>query len=246
MKIGLLVAGPLPQDLVKQFGTFDDMFEALLIKQEPSLTFASYDVYENNFPADAKDCDGWIVTGSLHSAYEKLPWMLRLEAFIREAISTGQPTIGICFGHQIMATAMGGVVEKAPSGKWGAAVHTYKISMDGRERPAWMSGDGETFALQASHQDQVTVLPESGCLIAGNAFCPNGMIAYGKAGLSLQLHPELSSGIVETMLHKRRGTAMTEQDADVALSHVNDPVDADCVAQWMIEFFHQSWDAKPV
>ena len=240
MKIGLLVAGPVPDDLVSRFGTFDDMFKALLSKQDPSLTFASYDVYEGKFPADTKECDGWIVTGSLHSAYEKLPWMLSLEAFIREAISSGQPTIGICFGHQIMATAMGGVVEKAPSGKWGAAVHTYKIALDAKDRPAWMGEDAETISLQASHQDQVTVLPESGCLIAGNEFCPNGMIAYGKAGLSLQLHPELSSGIVETLLHKRRGTGMTEQDADVALSHVNDPVDADRVAQWMVQFFHQS------
>ena len=239
MKIGLLVAGPLPENLVQKFGTFADMFKALLTKQDPAMTFTQYQVYGDEFPVDAKACDGWIVTGSLHSAYEKLPWMLKLEALIREAIAGKQPVIGICFGHQIMATAMGGTVEKAPSGKWGAAVHTYQIGVDAKDRPQWMGEGTDSFSLQASHQDQVTVLPESGCLIAGNAFCPNGMIAYGDSGLSMQLHPELESGIIEVMLHQRRGDAMSEEDADVALAHVHDKVDAEKVAEWMVRFFRQ-------
>ncbi len=237
MKIGILVAGPLPEDLVKAYGTFDDMFRELLLKQDPDLTFQSYDVFKDAFPTDTGECDGWIVTGSLHSAYEKLPWMLRLEAFIRDAIAANSPIVGICFGHQIMATAMGGVVEKAPSGKWGAAVHHYKVDAD--KRPQWMDAENDEFALQASHQDQVTVLPESGCLIAGNSFCPNGMIAYGQSGLSMQLHPELSAPLIETLLKQRRGLSMTEEDADTALSHVHDAVDADRVAKWIVRFFRQ-------
>ncbi|WP_319410351.1 gamma-glutamyl-gamma-aminobutyrate hydrolase family protein [uncultured Cohaesibacter sp.] len=239
MKIGLLVAGPLPEELVTKFGTFDSMFEHLLVKQDPGLTFQSYRVYEGLFPADAKECDGWIVTGSLHSAYEKLQWMLKLEELIRAAIASGKQIIGICFGHQIMATAMGGTVEKAPSGKWGAAVHRYQLSADVANRPSWLDKEVTAFSLQASHQDQVTVLPESGCLIAGNDFCPNGMIAYGNSGLSIQLHPELSSSIIKTMLHNRRGNAMSNEDADEALSRVNDPVDADLVAGWMVRFLRQ-------
>nr|WP_321457490.1 gamma-glutamyl-gamma-aminobutyrate hydrolase family protein [uncultured Cohaesibacter sp.] len=242
MIIGILVAGPLPDDIAAKFGTFDTMFKDLLLKQDPELTFKKYLVYEDEFPASAKECEGWIVTGSLHSAYEKLPWMLTLEALIRDAIAAKTPTIGICFGHQIMATAMGGTVQKAPSGKWGAAVHRYNVYQDGDDRPGWLDEGVEEFSLQASHQDQVTVLPESGCLLAGNDFCPNGMIAYGNAGLSMQLHPELSSENVKTMLLKRRGHEMSVDDADEALAHVEDPVDSARVAKWMVRFFKQPRD----
>ncbi|WP_316859640.1 gamma-glutamyl-gamma-aminobutyrate hydrolase family protein [uncultured Cohaesibacter sp.] len=244
MKIGILVAGPLPDELIKQFGTFDDMFKALLAKQDPKLDFASYQVFEQQFPENEYECDGWIVTGSLHSAYEQLDWMLRLEELIRKAIENDRPIIGICFGHQIMATAMGGRVEKAPSGKWGAAVHNYALVIDPKERPEWMDGTADHFSLQASHQDQVTRLPDGACLLGGNDFCPNGFIAYGTSGMSMQLHPELSSGIITTMLHKRRGEQMSEEDADFAISHANDPVDADMVGQWMVNFFRQGANAS--
>ena len=64
------------------------------------------------FPEGIHDADGWLITGSRHGAYEDHPWIPPLEEFIRDAYAAQVPLVGICFGHQIIAQAMGGKVEK--------------------------------------------------------------------------------------------------------------------------------------
>ena len=150
--------------------------------------------------------------------------MLTLEALIRDAIAAKTPTIGICLdtrSWQLLWAARFKRHRLVNGELLFIAIRSIKMVMIVRD--GWMKGL-KSFSLQASHQDQVTVLPESGCLLAGNDFCPNGMIAYGNAGLSMQLHPELSSENVKTMLLKRRGHEMSVDDADEALAHVEDPL----------------------
>ena len=100
------------------------------------------------FPADARDADGWLISGSRHGAYEDLPFIAPLETFIREVFSAKIPLIGICFGHQIIAQALGGTVEKFAGG-WSVGATEYQL-------------DGEQVMLNAWHHDQVTSLPGTG------------------------------------------------------------------------------------
>lgn len=236
MKIGILATSALNEDLAARFGDLPSMFAKLLSPQDSSLTFETFAVFQDVFPSTIKACDAWLVTGSPNSSYERLPWMLELEDFIRQTLAAGIPMVGICFGHQIMAQAMGGRVEKERQGKWGISVHDYSLSLNGSERPGWMDGDATRFALQASHQDQVTALPEGAERIAGNDFCPNGMMLYGKAGLSMQLHPELPADFISFLIENRRGSAMDDADADAAVIRVADPVDDQLIARWIVNF----------
>ncbi len=237
MKIGILVAGDLSQERKLRFGTLATMFETLLSSVEPELIYQDYDVFKDVFPTDPQECDGWLITGSYHSAYEDLPWMLRLQAFIRETLDANIPMIGICFGHQIMAQALGGRVEREASGKWGAAVNTYKLDGGAGEFPSWMSSDSTQISLQASHQDQVTILPTNAKLLGGNDFCPNGILSYGNTGFSMQLHPELSSDFIRDVFETRRGDVMSEEETDLVLEKVDLPVDSPLAARWMVDFF---------
>ena len=240
MKIGILVTAFLSDEQVVRFGDLPSMFVALLSLQDEGVEYVTYNVCLDDFPSSPDVCDGWLITGSYHSAYERLPWMLKLEEFIRNALSSDVPMVGICFGHQIMAQAMGGVVAREANGKWGLAVHDYSLILNEGSRPSWMEGAASHFALQASHQDQVVVLPETAERIGGNDFCPNGLLLYGNTGLSMQLHPELSADFITTLISKRRGESMDDVDADDAASRVNDPVDDQLVARWIVNFLKES------
>lgn len=236
MKIGILATSALNEDLSARFGDLPSMFENLLSPQDQALTFETFLVCAGEMPPSSDHCDAWLVTGSPNSAYERLPWMLELEAFIRTTLAADIPMVGICFGHQIMAQAMGGTVAKEANGKWGMSVQDYALMLDGDERPGWLNGQASSFALQASHQDQVIALPQDAKRLAGNDFCPNGMVLYGKSGLSMQLHPELPADFIAFLIENRRGTAIDDADADAAALRVADPVDDQLVAGWIVKF----------
>ena len=114
MQIGILQTGESPDALRADMGDYPDFFETLLAGK--GLTFRRWAVLRNDFPASVTDCDGWLITGSRFGAYEPHDWIPPLEDFIRAAYAAHVPVVGICFGHQIIAQAMGGKVEKYAGG----------------------------------------------------------------------------------------------------------------------------------
>ncbi|MEM8698769.1 MAG: type 1 glutamine amidotransferase, partial [Pseudomonadota bacterium] len=102
--IGILETGRLPDALLPRHGSYPDMFMRLL--RGHGFAFQSWPVLDGDFPPGVASCDGWLITGSRHGAYEGHAWIPPLEAFIREAVSAEIPMVGICFGHQIMAQAL--------------------------------------------------------------------------------------------------------------------------------------------
>lgn len=228
MHIGILQCGHTSGEVAAHHGDFDAMFEGLF--DGHGLTFSNFDVENMGFPASVTSCDGWLLTGSKHGAYEDHPFIPPLEAFIREAYAAGVPQVGICFGHQIMAQAMGGTVTKYEGG-WGLGRTVYRM------------GDREV-ALNAWHQDQVVTRPEAAEVIASSDFCENAGLVYGKRMLSFQPHPEFSPQIVETYVATRRGTLDYEDDRmDAAAAAVDQPVDQAPVAAMIAAFFKEAHNA---
>lgn len=208
MKIGILQTGHSPDELRGVMGDYATLFERLLDGQ--GFAFETFSVVDGDFPDGPEVCEGWLITGSKHGAYEDHPWIPPLETLIRDVYALGLPLVGICFGHQIIAQALGGTVEKFKDG-WAV----------GRQVYDWQ---GEQVALNAWHQDQVTEAPEDAEIIATNPFCENAALLYGDRVFTVQAHPEFDAKAIEGLIQYRGSAvpdplieaARNDLDADVA------------------------------
>ncbi|UWQ05553.1 type 1 glutamine amidotransferase [Aliiroseovarius crassostreae] len=190
MKIGILQAGHSPDEVRDSVGNYGEMFTRLL--DGHGFEFEIFSVVDGEFPPGVDAADGWLITGSKHGAYEVHDWIGPLEELIRDIRAAGQPLVGVCFGHQIIAQALGGKVEKF-SGGWSVGRTEYDF------------GD-EVLALNAWHQDQVTELPEGAEVIASTDFCANAAVIYGDRILTIQPHPEFTADLIAGLIeHRGRG-----------------------------------------
>ncbi|MFH1805886.1 MAG: gamma-glutamyl-gamma-aminobutyrate hydrolase family protein [Pseudomonadota bacterium] len=240
MKIGILETGFVPEDLQDTHKSYPAMFQNMLLALDPSLQFQVWPVLENDFPGAVTDADAWIVTGSKHGVYENLPWMIRLQVLLRDIVRTGVPVFGVCFGHQIMAEALGGKVVKSDKG-WGIGVHQYDITP---QTPAWLGAAPSSIRLHAFHQDQVILLPEGAQVWASSEFCPYAALQYGDTAASIQPHPEFSRSYETALLDTRRGTVIPEEIATPAEKSLELPVDSGLFGQWMLDFLRQTHKRK--
>ena len=160
---------------------FVDMFEGVGAPFE----YATYRATEDHFPDTLDDCDAYLITGSPCSVYDTYTWIGRFDTFIRSAHEQRKPMVGICFGHQLIARALGGRVRLAEEG-WLLGLHEIDVAVE----KSWMSGTPGTHPLYFINQDQVVDLPHGAERLAGSAACPNAMLALDEHILTLQAHPE--------------------------------------------------------
>lgn len=232
MLIGILETGRPPEELKTAYGSYVDMLKRLLGEADSRFEFKVYAVLDEELPLSPQECEAWLVTGSRHGVYENLPWMLKLQDFIRAVWQAERPMIGICFGHQVIAAALGGRVEKSTKG-WGVGLQEYIV----KQPQDWM-GEQQSFTLNAMHQDQVVELPASAEVFASSEFCEYAGLIYGGRILSFQGHPEFSSEFEEELLKLRRGSVIPPLIADQALSDLEqgEVKPETHTGQWMARF----------
>ncbi|MCW1430496.1 glutamine amidotransferase-related protein [Novosphingobium sp. JCM 18896] len=227
MKLGILQTGQPPAGL-EGFGGYPAMFEKLL--GEAAYDYAVYDLQAGQWPDRVEACPAYLLTGSASGAYEDLPWIGQLTAFLQQARGKAA-LVGICFGHQIMAHAFGGKVVQSPKG-WGQGAHRYEVL---RDEP-WLDG-AKTITLPASHQDQVVGLPLGAEVIAASAFSRFGMLAYrDQPAISLQLHPEFEPDYATALAETRRGNGLDDAQVDRAAASLREPNDRAKAAGWIQSF----------
>ncbi|MBD3765515.1 MAG: type 1 glutamine amidotransferase [Rhodobacterales bacterium] len=223
MRIGILQTGHAPDALIGQSGDYPAMFARLL--DGYGFTFRAWAVVDMDFPASIHDADGWLLTGSRHGAYEDLPFIPPLQAFIRDAYAAGVPLVGICFGHQIIAQALGGRVEKFAGG-WAVGPTAYDFG-------------GETVTLNAWHQDQVTELPPGAQVVATNDHCRNAALVYGDRALTVQAHPEFSPDFLGGLMRTRGRGVVPGPLLDAAAARLDTPLNDRAIADRIARFFLQ-------
>jgi len=202
MKLTLIQPTDVPPALANRFGRYDAMFHRMFAGQ--GFEFETVRLSDGAMLPDPGTLEAVLITGSSAGVYDNhLAWMEPLRDFIRSAYAAKTPMVGICFGHQIMADALGGEVRKSDKG-WGLGRHVYSVT----RRPAAIGGDLPEFAIACSHQDQVVTPPVEADVFMASDSTPNAGLAYRNgAAISLQPHPEFADDYAVALAELRRGKA---------------------------------------
>ena len=212
MKIGILLVGRASEDLVDEYGTYAEMLIALINTEEQVFEFKTFNILDDEFPKDHLECDGWIVTGSPHGVYEDHSWIPTVSQLINNVYEANLPIFGVCFGHQLIAQALGGHVEKSKKG-WGLGLHTYQVN----NKPDYMSNLSEEVTLNICHQDQVLRPPQGATVYAKSEFCENAGFYIKDKVLTMQAHPEFLVDFTKALLTARRDVTIPKEFVDPAL-----------------------------
>jgi GMP synthase-like glutamine amidotransferase len=235
MKIGILLVGRASEDLVGKYGTYAEMLIALINSEEQVFEFKTFNILDDEFPKDHLECDGWIVTGSPHGVYEEHSWIPTVSQLINDIYKASLPIFGVCFGHQLIAQALGGHVEKSKKG-WGLGLHTYQVN----NKPDYMSNLSEEVTLNICHQDQVLRTPQGATVYAKSKFCENAGFYIKDKVLTMQAHPEFLVDFTKALLTARRDVTIPKEFVDpalVGLKNNPDSVQSNQFAKTIRQFF---------
>lgn len=225
MKACLLICDHVAADLTPIHGAYPEMFRRML----PELEIDAYFVCDGLFP-EVKDFDIFICSGSKYSVYDPEDWIYGLGSLINEIEDFNKKLVGICFGHQMIAHALGGRVEKSSNG-WQLGVHTFEVLKE----KSWMEPQQEEFNVLMLCQDQVTKLPPGAEVIAETPACPVGMFQVGSSILGIQGHPEYTKSYNRALYNSRADRIEAEKIA-IADKSMSMNLDQQLIASWIMNF----------
>ena len=239
MKIGILKCDSTNENFRKEHGDYSDMFISLFQSVEPTLKFETYNVILGEYPKNLQDNNVYLISGSRYGVNDGDKWIDDLERFVLELQHRKHPLIGICFGHQMIAKALGGKTELSTKG-WGVGVQKYqKIVTE-----PWLEPDIEQFSILSFHKDQVSKLPKDAVLIAENDFCPYSAYYIGEWLISFQGHPELTKDYVRSLLFHRENILGREVFKN-GIKSLEKQIQPQTIAKWILNFIHNGVDTKP-
>ena len=208
-----------------------DLFSPLFKSVNAPFEYQVFEITQGEFPASPGACDAFLVSGSEKGVYDPDPWIADLAAFIKLSHQTRKKLVGICFGHQLIAHALGGQTSKSEKG-WGLGLREFAITT----RKPWMEPVLDHCSLYFVHQDQVTALPAGAEALGGNDFCPYAVYCIGDRVLGIQGHPEFSSEFMDRIMDLlKEQVGSTVYDA-ARHSLRNGLPDAKIVTRWLINF----------
>jgi GMP synthase (glutamine-hydrolysing) len=196
-RVLIVQAGSTDEAMRARFGDYPEWF-ARLMASRVELDVAR--PYERDLPPIAR-YDGVLMTGSPKSVVDPEPWMDAAAAYLLAAART-RPVLGVCFGHQLLARAMSGKVERNPRGRE-AGTGEVRLTEAGTKDPLF-SGVPSALTVQQTHEDHVAEVPPGATLLAENDFSPVQAFAAGDAIRCVQFHPEMDAERSRALAEARR------------------------------------------
>lgn len=237
MQIGILQCDNVRSSLSPEYGEYPEMIEQKFAKlgKPQSLQFQIYRTHEGVLPDSVDECEAYIITGSRHSVLDTDElWIHQLQNFIVRLNKAKIKTIGICFGHQVMAVAMGGKVERADCG-WQIGVHRTRVLHEA----SFMRPYAEYFHVAMLCEDQVDKIAGEVTVLATTPKCDFAMLMYGEHFLSIQGHPEFSPEFAKALLAVRQDEFPSKR-LDVGMaSFSTHKLDGERLFTWFLNFLCQ-------
>ena len=234
MRIGILQCDDVMSSLQPLYGNYPQMFAEQLRAQLPACELPVYRVLDGELPGSHDECDAWLITGSRFGVNDGLPWIDALCGFVRTLWEHQRPLIGICFGHQLMARALGGTVRQSERG-WGVGLSFNQVI----ERKDWMQPFQAHLDLLVSHQDQVVILPPQAQVLATSEFCPYYLIQYGDCFLSVQGHPEFCKDYCRDLMNLREGV-LPPARLRAGRASLSADADSNLMMAWIVRFLQMA------
>jgi GMP synthase-like glutamine amidotransferase len=229
-RLGFLLCDHAIDVLAERHGDYPEMFATAFAEVSDTIDWLVYDVTAGELPSAVDECDGYLISGSRHGAYDCLAWIAPLSDFVRLVATSKRPLVGLCFGHQLIAQALGGTVRKSDKG-WGIGIRSYLIAA----HADWMGVPVDSITLPVCHQDQVLMLPPAATRLASSAHCENFMVHFAPHVLGIQGHPEFAPAFVGELVEWRREklpeTTYHDARESIAKSHDNR-----MVKRWIMQF----------
>jgi len=212
---------------------FRDMFDA----QDDRYQYRIYMTIGGEVPQHLSEQDAFMITGSPLSVLDQHVFSDDLMAFIRKCDAAKKPLMGACFGHQAIALALGGSVERLNSG--------YNVGIEDTvyqaKRP-WMVPDRERLPMYVFHEDAVTELPEGCDLLGSTAGCKNASFAKGNHIFTTQAHPEFSKAFMSSVL-KFTESSIPEEARKAAWDSLEREEEGHVFGLWTTQFFKDAISA---
>lgn len=237
MRLAILDADVLREELRPRYHSYGQMFVELIQRRGLDWRAEVFTVIRGEYPDSPEPYGAFLITGSQYDAFSDEPWVVRLREYVRDLYRRGRPLVGICFGHQLLAQALGGEAGRNRAG-WGLGVMRYALE----ETPPFVDG-GDSVPLIVSHRDQVLALPPGSRRLLSNDFCPNAGFYQSERLLAFQGHPEFSADYARALMHYRRGQA-PEAVLARAEASLDQPHQGDRVAGWIGRFVEQAVQAR--
>lgn len=233
MNIAILLAGHTNKAMPQHFHDYNNMFTTMFqgLPFGKDIRYTTLAVIDNIFPDHLDDYDGYLISGSAYGVYDNVPFIAQLMDLIRQIYHAKKPLVGVCFGHQIIAHALGGQAQRWDHG-WGLG--TIEVTLT--DLPDWIADKDETINLIHVHQDQVTNLPDGARRIGTACHCENAAYMIGDKVFAIQGHPEFDAPYTYALLgllEERAGKSCVE----AARKSLSTPHDGERVARWILAFF---------
>jgi len=217
LTVAILVAGQTLPEIGRRRGDFERFIRSRA-GGGPGLRWIARDVRGGAPLPGPRDADAFVMTGSTSSVTERAPWMLRAEELLRQIVAARAPLLGICFGHQMIAQALGGEVRRNPLGR---EIGTVRIARTSDHR--LFTGLPRTFDVHETHVDAVTRLPPGCEVLATTARDPAAAFRIGDRAYGVQFHPEMDADVMRGYVTARAQVIREEGgDPEAILAGIHD------------------------